>query len=168
MRKEIRLMVGVPGSGKSTLVEKQMKEVEKEGLCAVIVSRDNIRKELTNGATGEQYFSKEKKVFNEFVNKVNEAIKYSQDVIFVDATHINEASRHKILSKLNNIENYVLVVETIKIPVEIAIERNNKREGFAQVPESAIRRMYDNFEAPLMVEFEKYNFRSIHLVNFYE
>lgn len=168
MRKEIRLMVGVPGCGKSTLVEKQKKEVEKEGLCAVIVSRDNIRKELTNGATGEQYFSKEKKVFNEFANKVNEAIKYSQDVIFVDATHINEASRHKILSKLKNIENYVLVVETIKIPVEVAIERNSKREGFAKVPESAIRKMMKDFVAPTMAEFEKYKFASVHLVNFYE
>ena len=98
----------------------------------------------------------------------NHYIEEGLEIIFLDATHINEASRHKILSKLNNIEDYVLVVETIKIPVEIAIERNNKREGFAKVPESAIRKMVKDFVAPTMAEFEKYKFASVHLVNFYE
>lgn len=168
MRKEIRLMVGVPGSGKSTLVEKQMKEVAKENCTTALVSRDAIRKELTNGATGKDYFKKEKAVFGIYVDKANHCIEEGLEIIFLDATHINEASRHKILSKLKNIENYVLVVETIKIPVEIAIERNNKREGFAKVPESAIRKMVKDFVAPTMAEFEKYKFASVHLVNFYE
>jgi predicted kinase len=88
--------------------------------------------------------------------------------IIVDATHINIPSRNKVLSRIKNAEDFVLVVATFKTPMEVAIERNSKREGFELVPEAAIKRMYDNFEAPLMVEFEKYNFRSIHLVNFYE
>ena len=116
----------------------------------------------------EEYFSKEKEVFKEFVKDINNCINMGYEKIIVDATHINIPSRNKVLSRIKNAEDFVLVVATFKTPMEVAIERNSKREGFELVPETAIRKMYDNFEAPLMVEFEKYNFKSIHLVNFYE
>ena len=168
MNKEIYLLVGAPGSGKTTYANKLLKQFAKEGITAEHVTRDRCRKRLTGGATGKDYFSKEKEVFKEFVKDINNCINMGYEKIIVDATHINIPSRNKVLSRIKNAEDFVLVVATFKTPMEVAIERNSKREGFELVPEAAIRRMYDNFEAPLMVEFEKYNFKSIHLVNFYE
>jgi predicted kinase len=168
MRKEIYLLVGAPGTGKSTYANKVLAECNKKGETCAIVSRDNCRKRLTGGATGDKYFSKEKEVFREFIKDIHDCMEMGYDRIVVDATHINPASRNKVLSKIKNREEYVLIVATFKIPKEVAIERNSKREGFAKVPTEAIEKMYENFKAPTKQEFEKYNFKSIHLVNFYE
>lgn len=167
-RKEIQLMVGPPGTGKSTHVAEAMKTLEAEGRTTKVISRDAVRRELTGSATGKKYFAKEKQVFRTFVNMIQTAISEDVEVIFIDATHINEASRHKILSHLTNVEDYILVVKTFRIPKEIAIERNNKREGFAHVPLAAMERMFNDFTFPTMSEFEVYKFAGIHLVNFYE
>lgn len=168
MNKEIYLLVGAPGTGKSTYANKIMTDFNDKGITCEIVSRDNCRKRLTGGATGDAYFSKEKEVFKEFIKDINDCIDMGYEKIIIDATHINPASRNKVLSKIKNNEDFVLVVATFKTPMEVAIKRNSKREGFAKVPEEAIKRMYKDFETPMMQEFEKYNFKSIHLVNFYE
>lgn len=168
MNKEIFLLVGAPGTGKSTYANKIMTDFNDKGITCEIVSRDECRKRLTGGATGDAYFSKEKVVFEKFVKCINDCIDMKYEKIIIDATHINPASRNKVLSKIKNNEDYVLVVATFKTPMKVAIKRNSKREGFAKVPEEAIKRMYKDFETPMMKEFEKYNFKSIHLVNFYE
>ena len=97
----------------------------------------------------EEYFSKEKEVFNLFVRAVQADIDSNSITdIYVDATHINETSREKLLRRLKNLENVNLNAIVFDIPLEVCLERNAQRTGRACVPETAIRNMYKNFTNP--------------------
>lgn len=135
----VYLMVGLPGSGKSTFAKKVMQEGD------IYVSRDEVRYSLIGEK--DAYFSKERLVFNTFLKKAQEAIDTGANV-WIDATHINPASRAKILGKLRfkNVQDVVAVI--IDTPLEECIRRNNLREGRARVPEKAIRDMASNFSYP--------------------
>ena len=161
---EIRLLVGIPASGKTTFSHSMKSLCECTGESCEIISRDAIRKELIGEG---EYFSKEKQVFNTFIKKINEAIDNRIDTIIIDATHINKASRHKVLSRLTNYEDYNLVIDVFLIDLERAFERNSKRKGFAYVPDPAIRNMYNSFEEPSINGEEKlsqYNFSTIEVM----
>lgn len=153
MTYEVKVMVGVPASGKSSFVEKEVDKFEDEHLTTCVVSRDYIRKSLLSD--NDSYFDREAEVFNEFVRQINEAMELCIDVVFVDATHLNAASRNKLLSRLFPDPNTNLTFEVIKTPVDVCINRNNNRSGFAKVPTSAILRMAKSFKIPAEREFPK-------------
>lgn len=48
---------------------------------------------------GNSYFAKEKEVFREFINQIKTALNEVDNVV-VDATHINERSRNKLLDAI--------------------------------------------------------------------
>ena len=143
-QKNLWLLVGIPGSGKSTWVREQL-----DSECKHWISRDVIRFGMVQ--EGEEYFSKEKQVFNLFVRAVQADIdsNFITD-IYVDATHLNEASREKLLGRLKNLENVNLNAVVFDIPLEVCLERNAQRTGRAYVPETAIRNMYNNFRNPAL------------------
>ena len=103
----------------------------------------------------EDYFSKECEVFDKFISNICEALRspLAED-IYIDATHLSDKARKKVLNRLpkDNIDEVIYVV--FKVPYEVCVERNNKREGRERVPESAIRRMYLSFQYP---DIEKYH-----------
>ena len=141
-QKNLWLLVGIPGSGKSTWVREQLDSEYKHW-----ISRDVIRFGMVQ--EGEEYFSKEKQVFNLFVRAVQADIdsNFITD-IYVDATHINEASREKLLGRLKNLDKVNINAVLFNIPLEVCLERNAQRTGRACVPETAIRNMYKNLTDP--------------------
>lgn len=143
-QKNLWLLVGIPGSGKSTWVREQLDSEHKHW-----ISRDAIRFEVVQ--EDEEYFSKEKKVFGLFARAVQADIDsdFITD-IYADATHINEASREKLLGRLKNLENVNLNAVVFDISLETCLERNAQRTGRACVPETAIRNMYNNFRNPAL------------------
>ena len=143
-QKNLWLLVGIPGSGKSTWIREQL-----DSECKHWISRDAIRFGMVQ--EGEEYFSKEKQVFNLFVRAVQADIdsNFVTD-IYVDATHINEASREKLLGRLKNLENVNLNAVVFDISLETCLKRNAQRTGRACVPETAIRNMYNNFRNPAL------------------
>ena len=135
------LTVGLPGSGKSTYLKNHCKEND------VIVSRDAIRFSMV--AEGEEYFSKEKEVFKEYCRQINENLAAGYNV-FADATHLNAASRRKVLDKVKGYDMVGAIVMNTSLTE--ALRRNDNRTGREFVPRSVIRRMAAQFEFPDITE----------------
>ncbi len=137
--KKLFLMVGCPASGKSTVAQQI---AEKEG--GVVVSRDGIRFRMLN--KNDYYFAKEDAVFDTYIREIEEALKENEAVI-IDATHLSAQSRHKVLLRLNLTDVSVRPV-VMTTPLEVALERNENREGRTYVPRSVVKRMYFQMTDP--------------------
>ena len=107
------LMCGVPGCGKSTWINKN--KIDSD----VVVSRDVVRFSLVK--ENEDYFSKENLVFNTFIDQINEAIDNKVNTIYVDATHINETSRNKVLDRLHLSDEVKVIPVFIKEKLETCL-----------------------------------------------
>lgn len=144
MKNKLYIMVGCPGSGKSTYAKKNFPN-------ALYVSRDEIRFSLVK--KDEEYFSKETEVFNTFITKINEGLRQSLDVI-ADATHLNRASRSKLLTNLEIDKEKTEIIAVIMFtPLSICIERNENRKGTrSYVPKDVVEKMYYSFKTPSKYE----------------
>lgn len=137
-RKKVWLMCGIPGSGKSTWIQKQMK-INPGVWC----SRDAVRFSMIG--EDEDYFAREDEVFETWIFSIQAAIANSEiENVYIDATHLNEKSRDKVLNRLN-LENATLCAVNFTVPLGECIRRNDLREGRAKVPRSVIRRMHFSF-----------------------
>lgn len=137
-RKKVWLMCGIPGSGKSTWVQKQMK-TNPGAWC----SRDAVRFSMVG--EDEEYFARENEVFEAWIFSIQAALANSTiENVYIDATHLNEKARNKVLNRLN-LENATLCAVNFTVPLEECIRRNDLREGRAKVPRSVIRRMHFSF-----------------------
>lgn len=156
--KKVRLwlMCGIPGSGKSTWIRNHKNFFSSN---SIIISRDKIRFSLLK--ENDDYFSKEKEVWTQYIAEIKNALKFNEDII-LDATHLNEASRGKVLKALKNYLNEVEInVIVINSGLKTAINQNNMREGREFVPESAIRRMNSSMTMPSLEE----GFSKIYIYN---
>lgn len=145
-RKKVFLMCGVPASGKSTFVQQNMNPATD-----VWCSRDLVRFSMVS--EDEEYFAREPEVFATWIKNINDALALdSVENVFVDATHLNKASRLKTLNRLN-LGNADVVPVVVLTSLQTCFLRNKKREGRARVPSSVIRRMYSSFVHPTLEEF---------------
>ena len=140
-KSKLYLLMGAPGSGKSTYLKTRFSQPP------VVVSRDAVRFAMVS--EDEEYFSKEKEVFREYIEQIRNALKFNKEV-FADATHLNESSRAKVLFALgHDLKNVEVNVIWVRVPLEVAITQNELRQGTrAYVPKSVIRRMYSQATMP--------------------
>lgn len=157
MKPILFLMVGIPGSGKSTWIANQVDVLEPWQYK--VISRDEIRFAMLKPE--EDYFLHENAVFAQFIKNINDAIANEIQYIFIDATHISPGSRAKVLQRVREPASTALVVEVFNTPLETCLERNSKRTGLANVPAASIKSMAKGFSKPTLEEFTKYHFSSV-------
>ncbi len=136
-RPSLILLVGIPGSGKSTYAKKYIPDYPKQ---AVHLSSDSIRAELYGN---ESIQGNPADVFSLMQKRAVEALNNGYDVLY-DATNITRKDRAGIIGmcpKFAKIECHI-----IWAPIEVCIERDSKRER--TVGKEVIDRMLKRFQAP--------------------
>lgn len=150
-KKRVWLMCGIPGSGKSHWIRNHVDFIDDE---VVVISRDAIRFSLLSD--DDEYFSREHIVWKLFVKQANEAILNDnvKDII-LDATHLNEKSRFKVMKEINNSmskKDCGFYAITLITPLSLAQERNTQRTGRSLVPATVIENMALSFTVPTKEE----------------
>lgn len=150
--KRLYIMVGIPGSGKSTCIKNSLEILVRDYGVGKIVSRDAIRFSIVK--EDEPYFSKEKEVFNTFIQEIKNGLADEKiNFVVADATHINQASRTKTLRALGTALKDVKVIAIVmNTDLDTCLQRNMKRTGRELVPEDAIINMYHNLTTPNVEE----------------
>lgn len=136
------MMMGIAGAGKSTWIKQNYPDVES-------VSRDKIRLDILDEKGGE-YFDHEDEVFNSFIHQIIGSL-VADEVTIADATHLTKKSRAKVLNKVRKYADEIEIV-WLDVSKEIAIKRNDQREGRAVVPHEVIRKMFYYLDPPELSE----------------
>jgi len=136
------VVIGAPGCGKSTYIKNHKKENE------IVISRDIIRFNMLKDT--DEYFSKEKEVYNEFIKQIDAAIAAQSD-IWVDQTSLNAAARNKLFTRIKQKPNQIIGIY-FTTPLDIILQRNSQRTGRALVPEDAVINMFNALTKPTFEE----------------
>ena len=136
----LTMLIGLPGSGKSTYA-KRLSEITR----ATILSSDSLREELF-GNINDQNHNEE--VFAELRKRCKENLLKLDDII-IDSTNISQKKRIGLLNELRNIDCQKTCV-IIATPYKTCIQNNSQRER--KVPEETIRQMRASFHFPLYNE----------------
>ncbi len=138
------MLVGLPGSGKSS-VAMTMIDAAEEDIKPIWISSDCIRKELFGSESVQE---EPNKVFDLMRKRTLEALKSGNDVIY-DACNISSKHRRAFLQNLKKVdcEKVCIVVAT---PYAICLKRNNMRSRV--VSDKVIERMYKNWTTPAFFE----------------
>jgi predicted kinase len=100
----------------------------------------------------EDYFSHEREVFDKFINEIKDGLTYCNTTI-ADATHLNEASRNKLLRRLgSSLKNIKVIAIVINPSLKTILTQNAQREGRKFVPEDQVKKMYYSFKKPSLDE----------------
>ncbi len=152
------IMCGVPASGKSTWAKKFCQSLILSGYKAIVISRDEIRFSLLDNT--DEYFAKEKRVFEEYCSQIQEYIDKGYQVI-ADATQITAASRSKLLNNLEINKGVLVYCVNVDMPLEICIELDKQREGRRSVGTDVIRKMLQQKTRPSLNEYSGFKYDGI-------
>jgi predicted kinase len=122
----IVVLVGLPGTGKSTYLEK---------LGVTALSSDAIRQLLADDVTDQGIHGR---VFNTIRYLLRQRLAIGRPVTYVDATHLTPDERRPYIKIA---QWYGCEVEALffDVPLEVCLERNRGRARV--VPEQAVRAM---------------------------
>jgi predicted kinase len=130
----LHLMVGIPGSGKSTYIKSKLAD-------KILICPDDIREELTGDASDQ---SQNALVWDTAYKRLHQALQNGKDVVF-DATMVDKRSRKQPIKVARK---YGVAVHAVAFPIDVsvAIDRQNKRDRKVSV--DVIQRFADRFVLP--------------------
>lgn len=130
------MLVGLPGSGKSTWAKQRSNQLHYE-----IFSSDAVRKELYGNESDQR---DPQKVFQILHKRIRDALLEGTDCIY-DATNLSSKTRRNFLQYISDVECFKMAY-VIWSDFNMCLVRNKKRER--KVPEDVIKRMLMRFEMP--------------------
>ena len=134
---KILVLVGLPGSGKSTYLEE---------MGANAVSSDEIRRLLADDAADQRIH---RRVFAVVRNLIRHRIEIGRPVTYVDATNLTRRERRQYI-RLGELYRCDVEAVFFNVPLDICLERNRLRSRV--VPEDAVREMARRLVAPTVAE----------------
>lgn len=143
------MMVGLPGSGKSTESERIRKACQIAGQNCHVISSDSIRGELTGN---EKCFDKDGEVFELMRTRSIDFLKKGESVVY-DATNMSSKRRKALLCSFPK-GNYKKVCILVATPAEECVKNNELRSrgGGRYVPTNAIFSLMKSFRTPVRNE----------------
>ena len=142
------VMIGISGSGKSTIAQKLLQSLISNDNGTVLISSDNIREELCGYASDQ---SKNSQVFELAHKRIEESLSRNINVIW-DATNLAPEDRKEVI-RIGRNHNAQLVAIQVVTPISIAIDRNNNRDR--RVPVRVIWKQQGRYYAATKQEFDR-------------
>ena len=137
----IVLLVGLPGSGKSTYLER---------LGVTALSSDTVRLLLADDATDQTIHGR---VFATLRYLVRQRLAICRPITYVDATHLTPRERRPYVKIA---QKYGCQIDALffDVPLEVCLDRNRQRDR--SVSEEVMRKMAEKLKPPVFEEgFEK-------------
>jgi predicted kinase len=136
-RPRIVVLVGLPGSGKSTYLER---------LGVTALSSDAMRLLLCDDATDQ---SIQRRVFATLRFLLRQRLEIGRPATYIDATHLSLWERRPYL-QLGQLYDCDVEALFFDVPLEVCLERNRKRQRV--VPPEVVERMAAKLVPPTLEE----------------
>jgi len=134
------ILVGIPGSGKSTRVKHILSKLSADVICP-----DDIRLEITGDASDQ---SKNSEVWDIAYQNLHASLTKGSNVIF-DSTAVSKKARKRLLSIGKKYDCEIIAI-VCNVSLKTAISRQSLRSR--KVPNDIITRFHDRFETPTTAE----------------